>query len=193
MVASIALETNPDLIARARAGDDHAWVSIVRQHEEPVFRLAYLILGDVDEAQDVAQGVFIRAYLKLAQYDDTRPFRPWLMGITSNLARNRQRSIGRYLSALQRFFHANREEAIAKPPGVDMAAHALWTAVRRLPLIAREVIYLRYFLGLSEAETAAALSIPKGTVKSRLSRALEKLRMIIENDFPELADERFSD
>jgi RNA polymerase sigma-70 factor (ECF subfamily) len=67
-------------------------------------------------------------------------------------------------------------------------AHALWQAVRRLEQAEQEVIYLRYFLELSEAEMAAALEVAPGTVKSRLHRALRKLRQVVERDFPFLRE-----
>ncbi len=185
--------TEQDLIARARAGDDRAWAQIVSLHQQPLFRLAYLITENREDAADVAQEAFIRAYLKLDQYDDARPLRPWLLGITANLARNRRRRAGRYWHAVRRFLQANQDALAVEPPHTEnAAAEMLWQAVRRLPAAAREVIYLRYFLDLSEAETAQALAIAKGTVKSRTHRALKKLRAIIEKDYPELADERFA-
>jgi len=178
------------LLARARQGDELAWSWLVAQHQEAVFRLAYLIAGDAADAEDVAQSVFIRAYLKLDQYDDSRPLRPWLLGITANQARNKRRSIGRYWHMVGRFLDAHRAETVTEPPADRADAAPLWQAVRRLPEASRSVIYLRYFLDLSEAETAEALNIAPGTVKSRAHRALKKLRRIIEEEYPELADER---
>jgi RNA polymerase sigma-70 factor (ECF subfamily) len=178
------------LIAMARQGHDAAWEEIVRTHQEAVFRLAYLIAGNAADAEDVAQSVFIRAYLKLDQYDDSRPLRPWLLGITANQARNKRRSIGRYWHMVGRFLDAHRAETITEPPADRADAELLWQAVRRLPEGSRSVIYLRYFLDLSEAETAQTLDIAPGTVKSRTHRAMKKLRQIIKSEYPELADER---
>src|SRR5512138_2501510 len=73
-------------------------------HQEAVFRLAYLLLSDPDEAEDVAQETFLRAWKHLKRFDATRPLRPWLLSIASNLASNRRRSAGRYLAALTRAF-----------------------------------------------------------------------------------------
>ncbi len=70
-------------------------------------------------------------------------------------------------------------------------AQTLWEAVRRLNTQEQEVVYLRYFLDLSEAEMAAALDVPPGTVKSRLHRAMRKLRSVVDEDFPALREERF--
>jgi RNA polymerase sigma-70 factor (ECF subfamily) len=178
-----------ELVGRARRADAAAWETIVRRHQEPVFRLAYLILGDAADAEDAAQETFIRAYLALERFDAARPLRPWLLSIGANLARNRRRSLGRHWNALQRAFQAN-PQTYHPPPERAAAADArrLRQAVTRLRPDAQDVIYLRYFLGLSEAETVAALGIPAGTAKSRLSRALAQLRRVIEADYPDLRD-----
>lgn len=185
----------PDLIASAQQGEPAGWEALVHQHQAAVFRLAYLLLGDADDAEDVAQEAFIRAYRALERFDSTRPLRPWLLRITTNLARNRRRSVGRYLAALQRTLRAEPELAAASS-GVHVEhaslqqvdAQLLWQAVRRLSAADQEVIYLRFFLELPEAEMAAALAVAPGTVKSRLHRALQRLRAVVETDFPSLQE-----
>ncbi len=175
------------LILQARQGNEAAWIQLMRLHQEPVFRLAYLILADRDEAEDVAQDCFIRAYKKLDQFDEQRPFRPWLLQICKNLARNKQRSLSRYWHAVQRFFQAHPEAHVVALHTEQAAdAQLLRQAVQRLQPAAQEIIYLRYFLGLSEAETAVSLDIAPGTVKSRTHRALKQLRDVVEKEFPEL-------
>ena len=175
------------LIHRAQNGDMAAWEPLALAYQEPVFRYAYLLLGDPDDAEDVAQETFLRAWRYLARFDSTRPLRPWLLSITSNLVSNRRRSAGRYISALIRAF---REEP---PPATleerttqNMQADSLREAVQSLNTTDQQIVYLRFFLDLSVAETAEALNVAQGTVKSRLSRALEKLRNIIRDDFPVL-------
>lgn len=186
-----------DLIAHARRGDADAWEVLVREHQQAVFRLAYLLLGDAAEADDVAQETFIRAYRALERFDASRPLRPWLLRIASNLARNQRRSLGRYLSALQRLVALDPEararaspqrqpEAQGGPSAED--AHNLWQAVRRLGPADEEIIYLRYFLDLSEAEAATALQVAPGTVKSRTHRALGRLREVVQREFPSLQE-----
>lgn len=184
-------ENEADLIVRARQGDERAWEQLVRQHQEPVFRLAYLVLGsgDAAEAGDIAQESLIRAYLKLDQYDEERPFRPWLLSIAANLARNRRRSLGRYWAAVQRLWQASPEPVSTNRYEEREKAQALWMAVRRLRPAEQEIIYLRYFLALSEAETATALEVAPGTVKSRTHRALKRLRLVIEREFPHLRED----
>lgn len=172
-----------ELVQRARDGEEAAWENLIRQHQGAVFRLAYLLLGDPDEAEDVAQETFIRAHKHLDRFDESRPLRPWMLRVASNLARNRKRSLGRYWNALQKM---GRPEP---GPGLDPDdAQILWQAIRRLRHGEQQIIYLRYFLDLSEAEAAAALEIPPGTAKSRLHRSLRKLRTVIEHDFPELRE-----
>ncbi|MFO7681275.1 MAG: RNA polymerase sigma factor [Chloroflexota bacterium] len=176
-------------IAQARAGSEQAWQHLVRAHQEAAFRLAYLLLRDAADAEDVAQEAFVRAYLSLARFDETRPFRPWLLQITRNLARNNRRSLRRYLHHLTHWYDVARETAVTPPPQTELArAHLLGEAVQKLSAKGQEVVYLRYFLELSEAETAVILNIPPGTVKSRLSRGLHQLRGVIERDFPDLRE-----
>jgi RNA polymerase sigma-70 factor (ECF subfamily) len=181
--------TETQQIHLAQQGNNAAWEALMHTYQEPVFRLAYLLLGDPDDAEDVAQETFVRAYRALKGFDPERPLRPWLLRIAANLAHNRQRSIGRYLGALTRFGRQNPEKIKAttnlKP---EDDSQTLWQAVRQMAKPFQEVIYLRYFLDMSESEMAEALEVPTGTVKSRLHRALRKLRGIVERDYPELKE-----
>ncbi|MEZ4672494.1 MAG: RNA polymerase sigma factor [Anaerolineae bacterium] len=180
--------TEGDTIQQARAGQAAAWETLVQAHQESVFRLAYLLLGDAGEADDAAQETFIRAYRHLDQFDVARSLRPWLLGITAHVARNRRRSLGRYV------YHITRMARLTPPAVIDpeqeTAKHAdaaaLWQAIRRLDPDHQEIIYLRFFLELSVDETAETLGIAAGTVKSRLSRALDKLRHVVHHEFPML-------
>lgn len=174
-------------------GVAEAWDELVREHQQAVFRLAWLMLGDADEAEDTAQETFIHAYKSRDRYDPSLPLRPWLMRICANVARNHRRSTGRYFAALRRTL-LNEPEPVH---GVDVAergtknidAQALWKAVRRLKHDDQVVIYLRYFLDMPEAEMAGALNVAQGTVKSRLHRALARLRDVVQRDFPGLHQE----
>ena len=179
----------PTLIRHAVHGDATAWEPLVLAHQQAVFRLSYLLLGDPDDAEDIAQETFLRAWKHLKRFDATRPLRPWLLSIASNLASNRRRSAGRYFAALTRAF---RDEPTSihmeEKSSQHMQANDLWKAVRTLHMADQQIVYLRYFLDLSVAETAEVLQIAEGTVKSRMSRALEKLRNIIQQDFPVLVE-----
>lgn len=192
------------LLQRATTGDNAAWVVLVRLHQEPVFRLAWLILADADEAEDVAQETFVHAWKAIERFDMTRPLRPWLLQIARNQASNRRRSTRRAWKALQRLIQ-NERVSTAQPEiprqfagavgNGDMAASsvdtdALWRSVRRLGADDQEIIYLRIFLDLTIEESAQSLSIAPGTVKSRLNRALERLRAVAQHEFPELTQEQ---
>lgn len=179
------------LVGRARQGDQAAWEILVRHYETHLFRLAYLILHDAAEAEDAAQEAFVRAFLSLETYDEARPLRPWLTRIAVNVARNRRRSVGRYLGHLRRLLEKTPEPVLAvnrteQAIQQRQQAERLWQAVQRLNQIGQEVIYLRYFLDMPEAEMAETLDVAPGTVKSRLHRALKQLRAVVQQDFPAL-------
>lgn len=174
------------LIQRARRGEDAAVETIVAQHQEAMFRMAFLLLGDAADAEDTAQEALIRALAALHRFDPARPLRPWLLSITANLAKNRLRSRWRYLTALRRA----AQETIPPPDDLRAAeAASLWQAVRRLNAADQEIIYLRFFLELSVSETAQALDVQEGTVKSRLSRALARLRIVLDQEFPHITED----
>lgn len=102
---NLAANAEAKLIAQAQQGDAAAWEMLVRQHQEAAFRLGYLLLRTPAEAEDVAQEAFVRAFLALDRFDGERPFRPWLLQITRNLAKNRLRSLSRYWQMVQRWWH----------------------------------------------------------------------------------------
>ncbi len=180
------------LIGLAAQHDEQAWEALIAAHQQAVFRLAYLFTGDPDEAEDVTQETFVRAFRYIERFDRTRSLRPWLLSIAANLARNRIRSVKRFLAALQTFARRDPGAFLTSMPGQSEPDEAknLWQAVRKLRLEDQQVIYLRYFLELSEGETAAALEIPPGTVKSRLHRALSRLRERLVQDNNEIEGNR---
>jgi RNA polymerase sigma-70 factor (ECF subfamily) len=150
----------------------------VAPHAPVAFRAAYLITGSAADAQDAAQEGLVKAWLALDRFRPGAPFRPWLLQIVINEARNRRRSAGRQERLAVRLASAPEETV----PGVERIALAgerrarLLAAVESLREDDQLVIAARYFVGLSEAETATALSLRPGTVKSRLSRSLARLR-----------------
>jgi RNA polymerase sigma-70 factor (ECF subfamily) len=175
-----------NLVSLAHRGDGAAWETLVHAYQERVFRLAYLFVGDADDAQDVAQETFIRAFQNLHRFDPSRSLQPWLLSIAANLARNRLRSVSRYLAALQRLVHAEPKETLSDARSTEqkLDAQVLWEAIHKLKSSDQQVIYLRYFLELSETEIAQTLEIPPGTVKSRLHRAMERLRLVVQTEAP---------
>jgi RNA polymerase sigma-70 factor (ECF subfamily) len=172
-----------ELIARSRDGDREAYGMLVARHQQVAFRCAHVVCGDPAEAQDAAQEGFIKAYTALHRFRDGAPFRPWLLTIIANEARNRRRSAGRRAHLALRALDAAPP---AHEPGADVAVLA---GARRATLAAglgalspdhREVLVLRYLLDLSEQECAAVLGCRPGTVKSRQARALDRLRTVLE-------------
>ena len=172
--------TEDELVERARAGDGAAFAALVRDHEEIAFRTAYLITRNAADAEDAAQVGLTKAWRALPRFRRGAPLRPWLLAIVANEARNRRRSAGRR----ERLALRAAEDPLSGG-AVPSPEAALLDAERREELLAavndlreddRLVIACRYFLGLSEEETAAALGWRRGTVKSRTSRALDRLR-----------------
>ena len=119
-----------------------AWEPLVRTHQQSVFRFAYLLLGDPDDAEDVAQETFLRAWNHLDRFDAARPLRPWLLSITSNLASNWRRSAGRYVSALTRTFRNEPvPDSLEEKNTQRLQAEELWVAVKSLKAADQQVIY----------------------------------------------------
>jgi len=179
-----------ELVADARGGKAAAWEAIVSRHRQAVFRYAYLQSGDPAEAEDIAQETFLRAFRSFHHFDDSRPLRPWLLRIARNLARNRWRSWSRRVRATERWKSEAATEAAGSQSISDGGPAQVAGQLRRIVAGMREgdrqVIYLRFFLGLTLEETSEALSLPLGTVKSRLSRALDRLRDEVQRDYPTL-------
>jgi len=169
-----------DLIRRAKRGDKHAYEELVYAYQGIAFRTAYVLAGNAADAEEAAQDGFVKAWRALGRFRDGAPFRPWLLQIVANEARNCRRSAGRRAHlALRAATEHPSGDAAPSPEAALLSAQqreGLLAAVNELPEDQRSVITLRYFVGLSEQEVADALDLPTGTIKSRTSRALERLR-----------------
>ena len=168
--------TEGELIALASDGDGDAYASLVRAHQDVAFRTAMLITQNAAEAEEAAQDAFVKAWRALGRFRAGEPLRPWLLTIVANEARNRRRSAGRRAALALRVSveEADRSAEAAVIAGESRAA--LLEAISRLRDDDRLVLGCRYLLELTEAETAAALGVKQGTVTSRTSRALGRLR-----------------
>ena len=146
------------------------------------FRTAYLVVGNAAEAEDAAQDGFVKAYRALHRFRSGEPFRPWLLKIVANEARNRRRaSTRRDALTLRATAESSSGEAAPSPEAALLESERreeLLKAVETLPQDQRDTIACRYFLELSEEETAQVLGVRRGTVKSRTARALERLRAV---------------
>lgn len=170
-----------ELVGRARRGEVSAYEELVRRYQGIAHRVAYLVTGDAAEAEDAAQQAFVKAYRALDRFDVERAFRPWLLRIVSNEAHNLRRSAGRRTS-LELTVAREVDPAVPSPEHNALARERrqeLLRAVNRLDEDQRRVVALRYFLELSEAEMSEILDVPRGTVKSRLARAMARLRQTL--------------
>jgi RNA polymerase sigma factor (sigma-70 family) len=172
------------LLAKAKGGDLSAYEQIVAQHQATAFRVAWLITRSSADAEEAAQDAFLKAYRSLERFRDGAPFRPWLFRIVANEARNRRvAETRRERLALRALEDARSLDPAVSPERELLAAETHDQLIAALGLLAerdRLAIAYRYFLDLSEAEMAAALGCRPGTVKSRLSRALGRLKAEME-------------
>ena len=173
-----------DLVEQAKRGDVSAYETLVHQHQGIAFRTAYLVTGTAADAEEAAQDAFVKAYRALGRFRAGAPFRPWLLRIVANEARNRRRSAGRRAGLALRLAEEPSGDAAPSPEATVLdreRRELLLAGISRLREDDRLVIACRYFLDLSEDETAATLGWRRGTVKSRLSRALDRLREEVED------------
>jgi RNA polymerase sigma factor (sigma-70 family) len=156
----------------------------VHAYQGIAFRTAYLLTGSAADAEDAAQDAFVKAFYALGRFRPGAELRPWLLRIVANEARNRRRSAGRRANLALRAAADPLSGGAAPSPEANLLAserqHALLAAVNELPDDQRDVVACRFFLELSEEETAEALACRKGTVKSRLSRGLARLKEQLE-------------
>nr|WP_203732649.1 sigma-70 family RNA polymerase sigma factor [Streptomyces sp. SID12501] len=173
------------VIARVRAGEPEAYAELVRAHTALALRAA-TALGAGADAEDVVQQAFVKAYCALGRFRDGAAFKPWLLSIVANETRNTVRTAARQRTL------AGREACLVGaepliPESADPALAtleserraALQSALERLSEEHRLVVIYRYLLEMDEPETAQALGWPRGTVKSRLNRALRKLSRLL--------------
>ena len=176
--------TAPDdtvLVRRALTGDGRAYGDLVRRHQGAALRVAAGICGSTEEARDIVQDAFVKGHRALRSWRGDAPVRSWLLRIVANDARNAVRARARRRQREERF-GALREVGGGDPVGdavaLDDEARALLDLLGRLDERDRAVLACRFVAGLSEQETAVALAVPVGTVKSRTARALERARTL---------------
>ena len=181
-----------ELTARARDGDVAAFEELVTRYQALAFRVAWLVVRHRGEAEDAVQDAFVKAYYALPRFRPGSPFKPWLLRIVANEARNRGRSTRRHDRLTLRVAATDDRARSRAPEGVALArddAETLTAALDRQPERDRLVIAYRYLFEMTEAETADALGVRPGTVKSRLSRAMARLRTELIERMPDRAGE----
>lgn len=167
-----------ELAWRARSGDRQAFGELVRRHQRAALRVAAVVSGSTEEANDIVQDAMVKVYGNLATHRGDGSVRSWMLRVVANEAKNHLR--GRVRRVRRDDRHAGLQVRVADAAEADAVAaverRELAAAIGRLPVNDRAVIGCRYLADLSEVETAEVLGVAVGTVKSRSSRALARLR-----------------
>jgi len=177
------------LIGRAKEGDASAFEELVLRYQEAAFRAAFLVLRDAAEAEDAAQEGLMKVYRALGRFRAGSAFRPWLLKIVINQALTMAKSSRRRTAVVEKLATKADPMSFTIDEAVMDAERSrlVWSALEALREQERVVVYLRYFLALPEKELAEYLGCAPGTVKSRLHRALGKLRDVIVKQHPQLS------
>jgi RNA polymerase sigma-70 factor (ECF subfamily) len=178
-----------DLIARAQHGDQQAFEGLVDRYADIAWRTAWVLLADRTRAEDALQEAWLDLWRNLGRYGPDRPFRPWLLRIVANRCRSQARrltlpsvSLDAHPGVLDN--HSASVDDVAQTylrREVDAELHAAFAA---LTPEQRQIVQLRFFADLELHEIAEVLSVPLGTVKSRLHRALATLRQHLPDHEP---------
>jgi RNA polymerase sigma-70 factor (ECF subfamily) len=183
MEPSVTEENEQEIIAGWKRGDKRAFETLVRRYKTDAFMVAFGFVGIAEDARDLSQEAFIKAYRARARFDESRPFYPWLYRILKNHCLNFVQRNRRNLSIDAEDFH--REIACSRPTPLDNVEteerkQIVHAAIARLSDDHREIIVLKTFKELSYKEIADVLEVPVGTVMSRLFYARQALRALIE-------------
>ena len=167
------------MLRRAQHGDADAFAALVAANRSSALRVATVILGGATGADDVVQDATTRAWRAIATVHGERGFRPWFLHVVANTARNDRRSRGRRAALEVRAAGQRTAQAVdpADAAVSDDDRSKVVDAINRLDRDDLLLISLRHFEQLSDADMAGVLGCPIGTVKSRLSRAMARLRL----------------
>lgn len=183
------------LVERCLEGDEEACEALVRRYQDRVFSLVYSIIGGTDQVEDIAQEAFLKAFRSLKSFRGGSSFYTWLYRITVNTALNALRSKGRRqeasledLGGLE--FLVDPDVGPAESAARRQLASRVREAIDRLDEQYRTIVYLRELEDLSYEEIAEVVELPVGTVKSRLFRARQHLKELLEDLLPAPARER---
>ncbi len=179
--------SDEDLVAAFQAGDVGAFDDLVRRWDRRIQSAAYRLVGSHDEARDVAQEAFLKAYRALGSFKQEARFSSWLYQIALNLGRDRLRRRRVRPDVSLELVEESAERPIrdAGPSALEVLetqdlARAVRSAVAALPEEQREVVILKEYQGLTFVEIAEVLEVPLSTVKTRLYRGLGQLRSRLE-------------
>lgn len=184
------------LVVRARRGDRCACEELARRHRDPAYFFALQLLGNPDDALDVAQDAMLRFFSHLDRFDPRRPVRPWLFRIVRNRVLDlfRRRKVRKHDSIDAAADDEDRPDLVLIDETMDPEGDAhdaqlrrrIFSALSELTHNQREILVLRDYQDLAYAEIAETLEIPIGTVMSRLHGARKRLRQVLEGDLQDL-------
>lgn len=183
--------TTQELVEKCAAGDAQAFDFLVKHYQSKIINIAYGMLQDKEDAYDVAQEVFLKLYRKIGSFAGEASLDTWIHRVTVNASLDALRKRGRRVQTVPLAVQSEDEQAVELPLADDSAApekvvlqnerrRMLLDAIERLSPKYRSVLVLREFEDLDYEQIASALDISVGTVKSRLNRAREKLRNLLE-------------
>lgn len=182
-----SLHNEPEVLAAAARGDRKAFGQLVRAYQRRAYAAAYSLVGNRDDALELSQDAFVKAYKAMKRFDLSMPFYPWLHRIIRNTSLNHlKKKKRRGESSLDQMMESGFD---AHDPGhspedsasrMELLKH-IQCAMSQLTPEQQEILRLRHFMELSYGEIAASLEIPQGTVMSRLHGARKKLRAIMES------------
>jgi len=175
--------TDNELVVRCLQQDEYAWQLLVERHSRRVLNIAFQFTGRREEAEDLAQEIFLRIYRSLRRFDLSTSFLPWLVRVSRNLCIDEHRSRARERASLVGEEPDPERTADPRPgPLRRLEENELEARVRRglekLPEDLRTALILRDLQGLSYSEIAEALELPEGTVKSRIHRGRLELAQV---------------
>lgn len=181
------------LLDRAKAGDVTAFEELIDSYQKKVFNLALRIIGNYDDAADLAQETFVRIFKAISNFKEQSSFSTWVYRITTNVCLDeiRKRKNKKFVS-LDEDIHMDdgdmKRQVVSEDPGPDDAAEraevrrVVNNAINKLPEDQRAVITLRDLHGMSYEEIAKILDCPGGTVKSRINRARMALKNVLSSE-----------
>lgn len=177
-----------DIVRRVLEGETEAYALLVDAYKDPILRLAFRMTGNLQDADDLAQDAFVRAFRNLHRYDRERPFFTWLYtvalnGIRNHLKKRKRQERGDAESVAE---GDDAEDAPGMEERLDEArdAERLDRALRRLPAEQREALVLRFYQGLSLEETSEVMGVSLSAAKMRIYRGLERLKQILSRRRP---------
>ena len=181
----MAVSGEQEIIRKVKKGDLDAYGLIIQDYQSSVFNVCFRVLGNRQEAEDLTQEAFLRAYRQIARFDSGRPFGPWMRTLAANLCYNHLKKARLNRVPLEDERDTIKGDPKYSPEGalqINQEHTALYQAIWKLPDTQRLALELRHFQGLSYREMAQAMKLPLNTVRSHLYRGRQKLAELLEEE-----------